>query len=488
MKAKMDPFYTFVNVYLFSWPGRLIYNRITSSAFGSAVTIIHIMAPPTRLRNRCLRFFFSPRFKRRRLPFITLVLVISIFLICTRNHSRYRYRYRVDHRDCGSHVRLAFSIQASASSADRVARLLGALWDPCNFYAVHFDANMAPASRTAISTYLTERYTENLVVVPSRAVTYAGVTMLLATLDCITALLELSRRNRHGEKDVDTVDGGWDFFINLSANDYPLLSPIEVRRVLSNSRLVGLNFFQPQTATNDGAWFFSRRFSTVHFDPSLWTSTTTESTNNTNTNANNKLHKSPPDVITHPFAREDVIPLRKAEGWVILSRAFARYSVSSADSRTLLALFANTRASDEHYFPTLQAMSMSKGVALYPAVWDAMRHIAWSNGTHMLGRPAWLDGALGSVLRGALFESGALFARKFHGVTGGGSALLDEIDCVLSDLPDSCAKIQGSNSNSNMGWRADASHLERVKRRIGCIIESRGQGGARWMIEDCLNG
>lgn len=38
---------------------------------------------------------------------------------------------------CGKYVRLVISIQASPITAKHVGRLLDALWDKCNLYAVH---------------------------------------------------------------------------------------------------------------------------------------------------------------------------------------------------------------------------------------------------------------------------------------------------------------------------------------------------------------
>eukprot|EP00171_Calliarthron_tuberculosum_P017641 IDg17641t1 len=82
---------------------------------------------------------------------------------------------------CRRHVRLAFSIQASSSTASRIPRLMQAVWDKCNIYAIHFDSKIPFIERTKLSNSLLMRYPQNVLIVRSRPVSYAGITMLLAT-------------------------------------------------------------------------------------------------------------------------------------------------------------------------------------------------------------------------------------------------------------------------------------------------------------------
>ncbi len=271
--------------------------------------------------------------------------------------------------------------------------------------------------------------------------------MLLATLDCLSILV--SRR----------TDVPWLFYINLSAADYPLVAPRLMRKAFSYPALRKLNFFQSQLATKTTEWFFTRRFATIHLDPSLWNKS--GDLNNLN--------------VPHTFAHPKGLPVRKAEGWTILWYEFAQHALNSSDSRTLLALLANVRAADEHFFPTLQAMA-PKGK--FPVVWDALRHIAWSNGTHMLSRPAQLDGPLAPLLHDGLFNSGALFARKF----GSGGQLQDQIDCALSGL-------YGSAGCSDEDLKSVVAHTLRVERRIACIIKWKGSMQKDGIgFENCLRG
>lgn len=75
---------------------------------------------------------------------------------------------------------------------------------------------------------------------------------------------------------------------------------------------------------------------------------------------------------------------------MILWHEFVRHALESPDSRSLLALFTEARASDEHFLPTFQATNEERNK--FPAVMDAMQHIAWSNGTPYAcktGIPGW---------------------------------------------------------------------------------------------------
>jgi len=115
-------------------------------------------------------------------------------------------------------VRFAYLISASTGDAPRAARLLAALYHPANTYLLHLDRE-APAEE--------HRRLAELVSGPGRGgvyaragnvwivgrpnlVTYRGPTMLTTTLHAVAVLLRLRRR--------------WDWFINLSASDYPLVT------------------------------------------------------------------------------------------------------------------------------------------------------------------------------------------------------------------------------------------------------------------------
>lgn len=396
-----------------------------------------------------LRFFkwSLQRFSKRHLrinrvslrPLLALLAVLLLLSFSLRH---------VLTSSCDHDVRLAFSIQVSSSTSVLVPRLMNTLWGECNLYAIHFDAKMPNAERTSLAVYLLAHYPSNVLIIPSRVVAYAGVTMLLATLDAISALL--AKRQRVP----------WSFFINLSAADYPLVSPWTMRKLLSHPSLSGLSLLQRQEATKSSAWFFTRRFGTIHLDPALWGSTPASEI---------RVMSCAP----HPFAHSPAIPLRKSEGWVILWYEFAAHAIDSADARTLLALCANARACDEHYFATLHALSAPR----FSVGWDALRHIAWRNGTKLLARPAYLDGPLAHILRDDMFNSGALFARKFGSPDKRDDNVFEHIDAGLIGV--------GLQAATSRQLRESAqAHTDRVGRRLVCVARFPNATGMDY--ENCI--
>lgn len=111
--------------------------------------------------------------------------------------------------------RLAYLISGSAGDGVSIKRTLKALYHPRNQYAVHLDLEAAAEERLDLmrwvrSQKLFKEVGNVRVIVRSNLVTYRGPTMVSNTLHAASILLK---------------DGGdWDWFINLSASDYPLLT------------------------------------------------------------------------------------------------------------------------------------------------------------------------------------------------------------------------------------------------------------------------
>lgn len=117
--------------------------------------------------------------------------------------------------------RLAYLVSGSKGDLDRLWRTLHALYHPRNLYVVHLDREspvgerLELAARVANSTVF--RRVGNVEVIRrANMVTYRGPTMVANTLHACAVLLRRSR--------------DWDWFINLSASDYPLVSQDGKRR------------------------------------------------------------------------------------------------------------------------------------------------------------------------------------------------------------------------------------------------------------------
>ncbi|KAL6994261.1 Beta-glucuronosyltransferase GlcAT14B, partial [Sarracenia purpurea var. burkii] len=111
--------------------------------------------------------------------------------------------------------RFAYLISGSAGDGKMLKRTLQALYHPNNRYVVHLDAKSSPEERLDLQNFVDNhtafaRFGNVVMIAKANLVTYRGPTMVANTLHAAAILL------RGG--------GEWDWFINLSASDYPLVT------------------------------------------------------------------------------------------------------------------------------------------------------------------------------------------------------------------------------------------------------------------------
>lgn len=111
--------------------------------------------------------------------------------------------------------RFGYLISGSKGDLEKLWRVLKAVYHPLNQYVVHLDLEspaeerLELASRVANESLFAE--VQNVfVITKANMVTYRGPTMVANTLHACAILLKRSK--------------DWDWFINLSASDYPLLT------------------------------------------------------------------------------------------------------------------------------------------------------------------------------------------------------------------------------------------------------------------------
>ncbi|KAE8770609.1 beta-glucuronosyltransferase GlcAT14B-like [Hordeum vulgare] len=286
--------------------------------------------------------------------------------------------------------RLAYLISGSKGDLDRLWRALHALYHPRNLYVVHLDRE-APvgerlelAARVANSTVF--RRVGNVEVIRrANMVTYRGPTMVANTLHACAVLLRRSR--------------DWDWFINLSASDYPLMSQDDVLHVFSTLPR-NVNFIEH---TSRLGWKEGQRAQPLIVDPGLYAS-------------------QKQDIFYAATRRELPTAFRLYTGsaWVALTRDFAEYVVWGWDNlpRTLLMYYANFVSSPEGYFQTV----LCNAPRFVPTVANHdLHHIQWDvpprQHPHAL--------TLGDMDR--MVRSDAPFARKF----ARDDPVLDAIDAQL---------------------------------------------------------
>lgn len=111
--------------------------------------------------------------------------------------------------------RLAYLISGTKGDSHRMMRTLQAVYHPRNQYVLHLDLEAPPRERLELAVSVKAdpvfREVDNVrVMAQSNLVTYKGPTMIACTLQAIAILLKESSE--------------WDWFINLSASDYPLVT------------------------------------------------------------------------------------------------------------------------------------------------------------------------------------------------------------------------------------------------------------------------
>lgn len=109
----------------------------------------------------------------------------------------------------------AYYIYGGGGDKERMLRLLLAVYHPRNWYLLHLSSDASTLERewlaAAVRSVPSIQAFENVEVIgKSMWLTNMGATNIAATLRAAAVLLKL--------------DQGWDWFITLSASDYPLLT------------------------------------------------------------------------------------------------------------------------------------------------------------------------------------------------------------------------------------------------------------------------
>ncbi|KAJ1295473.1 hypothetical protein BS78_01G227100 [Paspalum vaginatum] len=288
-------------------------------------------------------------------------------------------------------VSFAYLISASSGDAARAARLLAALYHPANSYLVHLDREAPAEEHRRLAELVSARgvYARagNVWVVGApNLVTYRGPTMLTTTLHAVAVLLRLRRR--------------WDWFVNLSASDYPLVTQDDLMEAFAGLPR-DLSFIHH---TSHLGWKIKKRARPVILDTALYEDGRAELIRPVNISTN--LRRLP-----------TAFKLFTGSAWTMLSRPFAEYVTMGWDNlpRTLLLYHANIVSSPEFYFQTVACNSRRFRNA---TVNHDMHFIRWDNPPKQ--HPLYLTAR--DYRR--MLLSGAPFARKFRD----GDAVLDRID------------------------------------------------------------
>ncbi|KAK8482827.1 hypothetical protein V6N11_047058 [Hibiscus sabdariffa] len=286
--------------------------------------------------------------------------------------------------------RLAYLISGTKGDSHRMMRTLQAVYHPRNQYVLHLDLEAPPRERLELANMVKNDPTfaevENVrVMAQSNLVTYKGPTMIASTLQAVAILLKESLE--------------WDWFLNLSASDYPLVTQDDLLHVFSNlSR--NLNFIEHTQFTG---WKLNQRARPIIVDPGLYLSKKSDI-------AWTSQHRSLPTSFK----------LHTGSAWVALTRTFAEYCIWGWDNfpRTMLMYYTNFISSPEGYFHTVIC---NTNEFRSTAIGHDLHYIAWDT------PPKQHPLSLSMKDFNQMVKSNAPFARKFHK----NDPVLDKIDKEL---------------------------------------------------------
>ncbi|KAI7726318.1 hypothetical protein M8C21_008116, partial [Ambrosia artemisiifolia] len=215
--------------------------------------------------------------------------------------------------------KLAYLISGSSGDIEPLKRTLKALYHPLNQYVVHLDLESPAEERLELYEFVKRELVFNEVgnvriVERSNLVTYRGPTMVTNTLHGMAVLLK--------------EGGDWDWFINLSASDYPLVTQDDLLHTFSTVPR-DLNFIEH---TSDIGWKEYQRAKPVIIDPGLYS-----------------LKKSDVFWVSQKRSVPTAYKLFTGSAWMMLSRPFVEYCLWGWDNlpRIVLMYYANFLSSPE---------------------------------------------------------------------------------------------------------------------------------------------
>ncbi|TKY63271.1 Xylosyltransferase 2 [Spatholobus suberectus] len=216
-------------------------------------------------------------------------------------------------------------LTATKGEGAQLKRVLQAVYHPRNYYLLHLDLEASDAERLELAKYVKSEsvfaaFGNVMVVGKPDLVTYKGPTMIASTLHGIALLL---KRVPH-----------WDWFLNLSASDYPLLSQDDLLHIFSFLPR-DLNFIEH---TSNIGWKEYQRARPIIIDPGLY-------------------HSKKSGVYWAKEKRSVPSSFKLFTGstWVVLTKSFLEFCVWGWDNlpRTLLMYYTNFLSSPEGYFHTV---------------------------------------------------------------------------------------------------------------------------------------
>ncbi|KAL1209954.1 Beta-glucuronosyltransferase GlcAT14C [Cardamine amara subsp. amara] len=219
--------------------------------------------------------------------------------------------------------RFAYLVTGTKGDGKRVKRLLRAIHHPRNYYLLHLDLEASDEERMELAKYVRsekKKFKNVMVMGLADLVTEKGPTMLANTLHGVAILLKKAK--------------DWDWFINLSSSDYPLMPQDDILHIFSYLPRY-LNFIEH---TSNIGWKENQRARPIIIDPGFY-----------------HLKKSGVFWAKERRSLPASFKLFMGSTSVALTRPFLEFCIWGWDNlpRTLLMYYTNFLLSSEGYFQTV---------------------------------------------------------------------------------------------------------------------------------------
>ncbi|KAJ4963712.1 hypothetical protein NE237_023651 [Protea cynaroides] len=330
---------------------------------------------------------------------------------------------------------LAYWISGGKGDNGKILRLLKAVYHPRNQYLLNLDASSSDDDRRKLAMSVrSERVFQAFgnvnVVGRSYALNLMGSSALAATLHAASIFLRISR--------------DWDWFIPLSASDYPIMTQDDLLHAFTFLPR-DLNFID---YTSNTGWKERQGINHIAMDPNLYFKENTQIF-----------------FASEPRATPDAFRIYGGSPWFILSRDFMDYCVYGWDNlpRKLLMYFTNVAYPLESYFHTVLCNSPE---FQNTTVNNDLRFIEWYNPSDMERN------FLNLSHYKKMVQSGSVFARPFQE----GSLVLQKVDeIILKRRPDGVVPgswcldtgmnqtMENSNSDTNEDFCSIWGSINEVK-------------------------
>jgi hypothetical protein len=265
---------------------------------------------------------------------------------------------------------------------EQFKRLFKAIHDPDNHYLVHIDKNSGPALEADIRAFLSAY--PNAAVLEGRKALWGGYSLVDAELRGMAKLLEMG--------------ADWKFFINLSGQDFPLMTQKRIKGFLA--RHGGQEFIRVLDQAKIRPDTMGRVLQYVE-----------------------ELGGRIIDTLATRIFLDGATPYIGTQ-WKIVSRAFCDFVCHDPSVERYKAFYRNTFIADEGFFQTVMMNSTAHG----EVVNDDKRMIDWIPDGDIKLRPRTFTAADAIQLT----ASSDLFARKFD----------TEIDAEILDILEAHLRTQ----------------------------------------------